>query len=136
MKIYLASRYSRRSQLCEIRDELVRMGHVVTSRWLDTEWDRQSPDGSSAAPPEYRREYAEIDLQDVSAADVVANFTEKPGLANAGRGGRHVEFGYALALGKQVVVIGHRENLFHEHPSVVFFDSHWEWMRSLHAVAG
>jgi len=152
MKIYLAARYSRREQLCELRDQLKRMGHEVTSRWLQTEWVNR-PDQSSAAPPEYRAKYAQIDLEDVDAADVVVSFTDPPagtcpkceglgdivwpaedggsprmrcpecqgkGYTRSGRGGRHVEFGYAMAKGKRLIVVGYRENLFHEHPSVEF----------------
>lgn len=130
MKIYLAARFSRREQLREIAAELRRLGHVVTSRWLETEFVHR-PNENAAAPPEYRQKYALIDLEDVKAADTVVSFTEAEGTPNAGRGGRHVEFGYALALEKAAVVIGHRENLFHEHPAVTFFESHWDWIRTL-----
>lgn len=120
MKIYLASRYSRRDEMRGIASRLRAVGHEITSRWLETDWVNRSADGVSMAPPEYRAEYAVIDLADVAAAECVVNFTE-PELPNPGRGGRHVEFGYGLALGKRVLVVGHRENLFHEHPSVEFF---------------
>lgn len=132
MKVYLAARYSRREQLKELAAELERMGHTVTSRWLETEWVNR-PDQSSAAPPEYRQKYAAIDLEDVRAADVVISFTESPG--DGSRGGRHVEFGYALALGKRMIVVGHRENLFHEHPTVEFFGSTWDMLRGVFGVA-
>lgn len=129
MKIYLAARFSRREQLNELADELRRMGHIVTSRWLETKWVNR-PDQSAAAPPEYRQTYALIDLEDVQAADVMINFTEDA-IPNAGRGGRHVEFGYAMALGKRMVVVGYRENLFHEHPSVEFFETQWDMLRAI-----
>jgi len=35
MKIYLASRYSRREELCGYRTQLESMGVEVTSRWLN-----------------------------------------------------------------------------------------------------
>lgn len=163
MKIYLAARYSRRDQLRGLAQHLRAAGHIVTSRWLDTEWVNR-PDSSSAAPPEYREKYAIIDMEDVVAADAMINFTEPPagkcaacegigtvfwpsedggspplkcpeckgkGRIDAGRGGRHVEFGLAVALGKRLIVIGHRENLFHHLPAVEFFESPQEMMRSL-----
>ena len=34
--------------------------------------------------------------------------------ADRGTGGRHVEFGYALALGKALIVVGVRSHVFHE----------------------
>lgn len=35
MKIYLASRYSRRKELCEYRFQLQSIGYAVQSRWLN-----------------------------------------------------------------------------------------------------
>jgi hypothetical protein len=131
MKIYLASRFSRREQLRSVADELRRLGHVITSRWLETEWVNR-PDESSAAPPEYREKYAVIDAEDVREADCVISFTEPPG-PGSGRGGRHVEFGLASAWGKRLIVVGYRENLFHHLPGVEFFVSQWDMMRALQA---
>lgn len=119
MKVYLCSRYSRRDQMRAFRATLVEQGHEVTSRWLDTEWDRAEK-GSSAAPPEYREKYALIDYEDVQACEVIVAFTEAPG--DGGRGGRHVEFGMAVALGKKLLVVGHRENIFHHLPQVNFVE--------------
>lgn len=45
--------------------------------------------------------------------------------ARISRGGRHVEFGMALALAKRCIVIGPRENVFHLLPQVEQYDS-WE----------
>jgi hypothetical protein len=49
---------------------------------------------------------------------------------NGTHGGRHVEFGYALAMrefdcGINLTVIGYRENVFNCHPDV-FFHPTWE----------
>ncbi len=46
------------------------------------------------------------------AADAVIIFTEIPNTILA-TGGRHVEFGLALAQGKRVIIVGPRENVFH-----------------------
>ena len=46
------------------------------------------------------------------AADTVIIFTEIPNTILA-TGGRHVEFGLALAQGKRVIIVGPRENVFH-----------------------
>ena len=37
MRIYLASRYSRREELCRYRSELEDQGHTVQARWLNGE---------------------------------------------------------------------------------------------------
>jgi hypothetical protein len=124
MRIYLCGRYSRRDELRAIREQLVADGHVVTSRWLDTEWNETEREGqvySSAAPPAYRQQHAVADMEDVAACDLLIAFTEPP--RSGGRGGRHVEFGAALALRKRLMVVGCRENLFCHHPRVEFYET-------------
>lgn len=133
MKIYLASRYSRRNQMREFANELAGLGHTVTSRWIDTDFPIAEAGQSAAAPPELREKYAQIDLEDIDAADMLVNFAEAPG--SGGRGGRHVEFGYALAKNKQMVVIGYYEHIFCHHPAVRFYSSHWNFLRSLGETA-
>ena len=44
-------------------------------------------------------------MDDLAAADTVVSFTSA---ASGGKGGRHVEFGLVLGLGKHLVVIGPR----------------------------
>lgn len=117
MKIYLCARYSRRDELKIHRQFLIEHGHTVTSRWLDSPWEEKDATGSSAAPEAYREEFAVKDLEDVEACDCLIAFTEEP--RTNGRGGRHVEFGAALALKKRIILIGPYENIFHHHPSVV-----------------
>ncbi|SRR6266404_871925 len=109
MQIYLAARYRRMVELRSYHDDLENMGHVVTSRWITGAHD--ALDASSAA-----RE----DRDDLLAADCVISFTEEPE-SHYGRGGRHVEFGMAMATGKRVLVVGYRENVFHHLPEVQFF---------------
>jgi hypothetical protein len=113
----------------ELRDELQRRGFVVTSRWIDGGHEL-TKEGSTQAAHEERKRFAEEDWSDMLAADVVVSFTEEPRKTNT-RGGRHVEFGGALATGKRCVVIGWRENVFHCLDGITFFDSHWDWLRSL-----
>lgn len=140
MRIYLAARYSRRVELCAYRDQLVLDGHTVTSRWLagkhqlDSNGRPIGDDGESliegtgfsaeVAAAKMRERFAAVDLADVRACSVLVSFTESP-TATYGRGGRHVEFGYALALRKKLIVVGHRENLFHFLPGVRFCPT-WE----------
>lgn len=130
LRIYLASRYSRRLELCGYREQLRAVGLEVQARWLDGshqisddgkplgddgEFLVESHDdaaGSRAAA--LRSRFALDDFEDVSRCDLLVAFTEEPRGAAGGRsrGGRHVELGIALGLGKPVLVVGPRENIF------------------------
>ncbi len=59
-------------------------------------------------------------------ADAVVSLMELP--RNNGRGGRHVEFGYALGLGKLMFIIGPRETVFHHLDEVRHFDTSEEFL--------
>lgn len=147
-RIYLAARYSRRLELCGYREQLQAIGFDVQARWLNGEHQLDNASepigeqgeslvecttrsGESLSEHEQseratalRQSFAKDDFDDVSRADLVISFTEPP-RSSANRGGRHVEFGIALARGARVIVIGHRENIFHWLPKVEFFTT-WE----------
>jgi hypothetical protein len=123
--VYFAARYSRLEELNSYRGELEALGIEVTSRWLRTQ--RR---GSNANYSEDEwRDLALIDQEDVLAADVMLFFAEEPG--DGGNGGRHVELGMALALGKDVVLVGRRENIFHRLPEVTVVENWPEALRLL-----
>lgn len=116
MKIYLASRYARREELCYYRKLLEAAGHEVTSRWLDsTPLEEQE---LSEGIESKIRHFLSEDISDIKFSDLVVCFTEYPSDSYS-RGGRHVEFGLALAWGKRLAVVGPLENLFYYHPNVV-----------------
>ncbi len=60
---------------------------------------------------------ARQDFEDIASAGVVVVFNP-PAACTVGRGGRHVETGYAL--GKRVVLVGARGNVFHWLPEIPF----------------
>lgn len=118
MKVYLAARYSRHPEMRKVRDRLVELGHTVTSRWIDQHGGKYPSSFTPEAlnnDPAYCARLGIHDVNDVDAADVVVSFTEGSG---GGKGGRHVEFGLALGLGKRLVVVGPREHIFHTLPQV------------------
>lgn len=156
MIIYLASRYSRRLELCGYRDALRAMGHEVTSRWLDGGHqidDAGVPIGDggerlvegdggddSERAAELRERFAREDIEDLVRAEALIAFTEPP-RSSASRGGRHVELGIALgrnvAIRQQVcriAVVGYRENVFCWLPGITFWNG-FEALR-LHLEAG
>ncbi|SRR6266699_3918706 len=128
MRIYLASRYSRFRELQGYRAELEAAGHTITSRWINGDHQIDDAGLSTQAKESERIRFAQEDRDDLLKADWVVSFTEAPRSSNS-RGGRHVEHGFALALGKRVVVVGYRENVFHCLPEIEFFST-WEEARA------
>ena len=108
-KIYIAAPWELRDHAIGVMDKLERRGHVVTSRWLKVML-------------EGGHETAVLDLADVARADILL-LINTPEWLRRGSGGRHVEFGYALALGHELVVLGTRSNLFHDMNHVRFIES-------------
>jgi hypothetical protein len=70
-----------------------------------------------------RQRFAMEDYADLLKADCTISLMETP--RNNSRGGRHVEFGIAVALGHRLMVVGPRETVFHHLPEVEHFDT-WE----------
>jgi len=113
VRIYLAARFDRSGEMLNVAGALSGAGHFITSRWIHGR--QNAPDLVSAVE----------DIEDLSEADCLVSFTERPteGVSWAARGGRHVEFGVALAMGKRLCVVGPRENIFHHLPRVEVFRS-------------
>ena len=128
--IYLAARYSRREELCEYRSALRALGYQVTSRWLNGNHQIDDAGLSAETKQEERVRFACEDWADLERADACINFTESPRGTNS-RGGRHVEFGGALALGKRCIVVGPRENVFHCLPNVEIYGTWQECLINL-----
>lgn len=115
MKIYLAAPFGDREKMEAVAKRLIAAGHDITARWVFG-----GEEGLT------REQIAVLDLDDVDAADTVMSFTFPRGTLKSG-GGRHVEFGYGLARGKRLVVIGYRENVFYHWPTVELFETLDAW---------
>jgi hypothetical protein len=142
-QIYLASRYSRRVELCGYRDQLSKLGYLVQARWLDGGHQLDNAGapigdngealieaGNCERANLLRARFANDDWEDVCSAEIQINFTEPP-RSSANRGGRHVELGIALARTQRVIVVGHRENIFHWLPQIEFYPSFDEAVAAL-----
>ena len=108
MKIYLAAKFGEKNEMREWAAFLKNDGHEVTSTWLESknQTDRE-------APEEVLVEAARQNLLDVLAADVLVTKSQEQGTVHTG-GGRHVEFGYAVAEGMDIIVVGPKgEHVFH-----------------------
>lgn len=131
MKIYLAARYSAHPQMREVRDDLAKLGHEVTSRWIDMHDGKHATSFAVETLNEDPASCAKLgihDVEDVQAADTVISFTA--GSAGS-KGGRHVEFGLALGLSKRLLVVGPREHIFHTLPQVEHHDT---WVAALSSL--
>ena len=99
--VYIAAPFELRKEAIRVKWWLIKKRkYVVTSSWL-----REDCIGVDD-------EHARLDLSDVARADILLALNPIE-FANKGTGGRHVELGYALALGKQIVLVGVRTNVFH-----------------------
>lgn len=127
--IYLSGQFEDRSALDAVRQDLVSAGYPVTSRWLDAPSSvpataLAADEGAAARLSDIARQ----DFADIVTATVVVVYNP-PEACGIGRGGRHVETGYALALGKPVAVVGARGNVFHWLPEVTLV-ADWPALRA------
>lgn len=130
MRVYLAAPYAARDRVRLYRDELTRLGVKVTSSWLHESHDIN--DGTigaaTALDDDTVSKHAVQDFDDIRYSDLLVLFTEKAVDVDRSTGGRHVETGYALALGKPIIVVGEPENVFHRirggHSVTVISDWH------------
>lgn len=131
MKVYLAARYGRRLELLEYARQLETCGIEVSSRWIHVAAQSEEEAFRHRAP----LMRAVDDIEDVATAAVLVLFSERQGEAVPGaeRGGRHVEFGVALAYGLRCLVVGPRENVFHHLPEVEVFAA---WEEAKHVLIG
>lgn len=111
VRFYLAARYPRKNEMVEVASQLEnRLGWKCSSSWV-----------FNSEVGKRRNEIACLDLDDLEhESDCLILFSYPRGTPKPG-GGRWVEFGYALALGKPCTVIGSYENVFCHHPNVEVF---------------
>ena len=143
MRVYLAAPYAARALIFEYARDLCRLDLDVTASWINEE--HEINDGTTGAATALSDEevarHAATDLDDIDRCDVLVLFTSASvGFPEAKSGGRHVEFGYALAKGKPVIVVGEPENVFHRLGGLVTFAGDVEvvlnWMAAIGALVG
>lgn len=130
MKAYLAAPYAARTQVRGFRDELARVGYDTCARWLDEDHEISSLTVGAATGLDDATiaGHAATDLADIDQCDILVLITESVADIVGGTatsGGRHVEMGYAVALGKQVIVVGKPENVFHRLPRIATVVPTW-----------
>jgi len=117
MKIYIASFFDDRIRLHEPAAKLWALGHEVVSSWL---YEVHKPDGMTQV--EFEMKLAIKDLTEIEAADLVIIDT----MSITPRGGREVEYGYALRSHQRTLefIVGPVRNIFHRLADRQFDD--WE----------
>lgn len=113
MRLYIAAPYPWRERADALRLLIEAQGDIVTSRWVYQHEDEKDPRS--------QENYAIKDLEDVDSAHTLVLMTGYRG-DSSWTGGRHVEFGWALAREKRCWVLGPRESVFHHLPQVIQFD--------------
>ena len=117
MRIYLAASYSRHKEMQGHAENLRRLGHNVTSTWIEGVNAKYDGLITSGTIDEKSEGFALADMSDLRSAEAMVFFS-----GQSMRGGRHVEFGVALERGMSIIVVGPRENVFHYLPEVVRVD--------------
>ena len=130
MKIYLASKYGLHPVMRIWRDELESHGYTVTSRWINGDHEQKEGDFSDH---DFNHRMATEDLEDVDKADVLVLYQPKE-ILGQGKGGRHVEFGFALSRRKLIIIVGERENVFNYRKGVICVESFQVLIPTLHIV--
>jgi nucleoside 2-deoxyribosyltransferase len=118
MKLYFAGKWSTGPALLEAAKRLP-LGVYCQSNWLYIPTEKDSSELSDID----RWVYADGDLQDIVSADALVLFNKVIETDVPASPGRFIEFGYALALGRPVYVIGESPySVFYSHPLVTTFD--------------
>ena len=109
MRLYVASSFSRADTVRTIAAGLEKAGHTIPDVWWNVNEDREAGCASDAewhGRPEIRALAARhwTTIKEADALVVVGNLSESNDRQRFT--GANVELGYALALGKPVVVVG------------------------------
>lgn len=109
MICYLAAKYTYRTTVLKIAVIMAKHHHRITSAWLDGSHTSETPEDQAS--------YARMDLLDIYQATTLVLF-QFPVEAPEDSTGRHVEFGYALAREKRMILVGKKTSVFHHLPHV------------------
>ena len=110
MKIYIAASFPRKEDAITLANELKKAGHQIVSKWHDED--------NEYATEEQMPIRARRDIIDMERCHMMVQLTGD----NLSHGGRHCECGLAVALHKEVVLIGTREQVIHWLPEVLVFE--------------
>lgn len=134
MRVYLSARFERQNEMRLYAEQLRAEGIEVLSAWHDI--DSPSSDGFSGIAPERLAWLAMLDLQQLAESNTLVSFSDRQSGSPDPRGGKHVEAGVALGLGKRLLLVGDAENCFHHLPDVERFPAWPECMARILELRG
>lgn len=105
-KIFVSAATNNQHQALQVAMRLMKLGFEVTARWL--EFDFNEENSNPRREDGLNVEWGKKDLDDLIAADTLLVLANTPSTS----GGYHVELGYFLGSGKNIVVFGERRNVF------------------------
>jgi nucleoside 2-deoxyribosyltransferase len=114
MIYYLAAKYAYRTRAQMVAHHITKAGHQVCATWLIDLHDGTSQEAQAS--------YAALDLRDIEQADTLV-LLQFPCADPEPSTGRHIEYGYALAKGKAIILVGPRTSVFHWLPFVQHFST-------------
>lgn len=114
--VYVAALAGRKEEAAATARRLEKLGLLVESTWHD------NPTDPGLTIPEKAAEMAARDLSQVRMCDALLVLAQPLGSTFTG-GGHCAEFGMALALGKQCLVLGDLSCIFYHHPDAARVES-------------
>jgi len=114
MRIYICASYARKERASNFAarvEALSQNAYEVVSTWHEEAPNADDGINDGLDIPSQKK-FAKQDFHEIDEADILIAFTEPAG-SPLGRGGRHVETGYAHGVGVDVWIIGPVENIFH-----------------------
>jgi len=112
---YIAARFGRGEEALALAKQLEEMGYTITSTWYLPGQPTQVNSPTAEEEVEWNRRIAHKDASEIMNADTFITLSEDMNNLpqGAARGGRHAEFGIAIAQNARVALIGPREHIFH-----------------------
>ncbi len=116
MKVFVSGKFEDREAIRRLQLVLQHFGYEIAEDWTHHEYSDKG----------YPVEYAQADIEGVKNCDVyVGRF-----VADYNYKGAFVEMGAAIALGKEVCIIGHAADscIFIHHPCIKQFNNNSEFL--------
>ena len=117
MRFYFAAPFSYGERLRDLARFIDNIFDGPRQCWTTASWI-YIPTGTRAKNHLEAANYALLDLENVDACDVLIMFNPEDGSQSPGR---NVEYGYAVAKGKQIWLVGPKTSVFSYLPGIRYF---------------